>query len=42
MNIDALDIAIELFSWAYAEKNKIKAKKIYKLARKYEKIWEDK
>lgn len=38
---DALDITIELDSWAYAKKNRSKARKIYKIARKYEKIWEE-
>lgn len=42
LNTDALDIAIELYSWAYAEKNKFKAKKLWKLARKYEKIFDEK
>jgi hypothetical protein len=41
MDRDALDIAVELFSWAYSETNKLKANKLYKLARKYQQIWED-
>lgn len=39
MDIDALDISIELMSWSLAETNRLKARILYKLSRKYEKIW---
>lgn len=41
MDSDALYIATELYTWAYLETNRIKASKLYKLAKKYEKIWND-
>lgn len=39
MDTDALDISTELMFWALFETNRVKASKLYKLSKKYEKIW---